>query len=345
MSEQACVHTGPPKGVRHSPSPLRSRAARGRRGQDGRRDWRPLWLASPVVVAVTVAAGLGLWSPRAEDAAEAQATPAEPRARSASSPARAGTREPEASRAFQQAQAALQLRRADSNAAARRLYEAAIRRDPGFARAYAGLAMTYALEQQHGWGPPGTDGGVTLQRAADLAAQATRLQPTLPEARWALAYVYSFQRRHAEALRELEETLRLDPAYADALALQGAIHLYLGDPGKTVNLARQALRLNHEATSLYLLLLGRAYYFLGDTAQARQYVGQSLQRNPQNIEARLYMAAAEHDAGRSDAAQWQVTEILQLDPDLRADDWLANYPLVDPGSRDRLRRALLAVGL
>ena len=57
------------------------------------------------------------------------------------------------------------------------------------------------------------------------------------------------------------------------------------------------------------------------------------------------MAAAEHDAGHDDAARWQVTEALQLDPDLRADDWLANYPLVDPGSRDKLRSALVAVGL
>jgi hypothetical protein len=57
------------------------------------------------------------------------------------------------------------------------------------------------------------------------------------------------------------------------------------------------------------------------------------------------MAAAEHEAGHDDAAQWQVTEILQLDPELRADEWLANYPLVDPTSRERLRKSLLAVGL
>lgn len=344
MSEQAFVHTGPPKGVRHSPAPLRSRAARGRRGRETGRDWRPLWLASPVVVAVAVAASLGLWSPGADEPDAARATPTEPRGPSASSPARTGAPEPQAARAFQQAQAALQLRHAESNAAARRLYEEAIRRDPSFARAYAGLAMTYALEQQHGWGQV-NDGGATLQRAADLAAQAIRLQPALPEARWALAYVYSFQRRHAEALRELEQALRLDPGYADALALQGAIHLYLGEPARTVSLAQQAMGLNQETTSLYLLLLGRAYYFLGDTTQARQHVAQSLQRNPQNLEARLYMAALEHDAGRAEAAQWQVAEILQLQPDLRADDWLANYPLVDPGSRDRLRRALLALGL
>jgi len=338
MSEQAFVHTGPPKGVRLSPAPLRSRAARGRRGREARRDWRPLWLASPVVVALAVAASLGLWSPGSEERNPARATPTEPRNPSASGPARTGTPEPQAARAFQQAQAALQLRGAESNAEARRLYEEAIRLDPSFARAYAGLAMTYALEQQHGWGQV-NDGGATLQRAAELAAQAVRLQPALPKARWALAYVYSFQRRHAEALRELEEALRLDPGYADAVALQGAIHLYLGEPARTVSLARQ------EATSLYLLLLGRAYFFLGDTTQARQHVAQSLQRNPQNLEARLYMAALEHDAGRAEAAQWQVAEILQLEPDLRADDWLANYPLVDPDSRDRLRRALLALGL
>jgi tetratricopeptide (TPR) repeat protein len=341
MSEQACVQTGPPKGVRHSP-PLRSRAARGPRGRDARRDWRPLWLASPVVVAVTVAAVLGTWS-RADEPADVKAA-AEPRVPSAASPALPGSRDPEAARAFQQAQSALQLRRAESNASARQLYASAVRRDPDFARAYAGLAMTYALEHQHGWGADNDD-GASLRRASELATQAVKLQPGLPEAHWTQAYVEVLQRRHAEALEELDEALRLDPGYADALALEGAIRVYVGEPARAVGLVQQAQSLKRDSTSLYLLLLGRAHYFLGDTERARQYVAQSLLRNPQNVEARLYMAAAEHDAGHEEAAQWQVTEILQLDPGLRADDWLANYPLVDPASRERLRRALVAIGL
>ena len=343
MSEQVCVQPGPPKAVRHV-FPMRSRAAHGTRGREGPRDWRPLWLASPVVVAVTVAAGLGLWSPRTDESSDTRTLAPQGNAAPASSPARPGTRQPQALRDFQQAQAARQQRHPDSNASARQLYEAAIRQDPAFARAYAGLAMTYALQQQHGWAAE-SDGVVPLQRAADMAANAIRLQPDLPEAHWAVAYVETLQRRHADALRELDESLRLDPRYADALALQSAIHLYIGEPARALGLAQQALRLNHDATSLYLLLLGRTYYFLGDMNQARQYVGQSLQRNPENLEARLYMAAAEQEAGHDDAAQWQVTEILQLDPELRADEWLANYPLVDPASRERLRKALLAVGL
>ena len=343
MSEQVCVQSGPPKGVRHVPL-LRSRAVRGRRNREARRDWRPLWLASPVVVAVTVAATLGMWSPRGEESSETRAVPAPADAASASSRARPGTSQPQAWRDFQQAQAALQLRRPDTNAAARRLYESAIRQDPAFARAYAGLAMTYALEQQHGWGAE-TDAGAALQRASELATQAVQLGADQAETHWALAYVEMLQRRHAEALQELDQSLWLDSSYADALALQAAIQIHVGEPARALRLAQQALRLNRDATSLYLLLLGRAHYFLGDTGQARQYLAQSLQRNPQNVEARLYMAAAEHDAGRDDAARWQVTEALQLDPDLRAEEWLANYPLVDPGSRDRLRKALLAVGL
>jgi tetratricopeptide (TPR) repeat protein len=343
MSEQVCVQPGPAKAVRHV-FPMRSRAARGARSRDGRRDWRPLWLASPVVVAVTVAAGLGMWSPRTDESSDARTPAPQGNAASASTPSRPGTSQPQASRDFQQAQVALQQRRPDSNASARRLYEAAIRQDPAFARAYAGLAMTYALQQQHGWAAE-SEGVAPLQRATDMAANAVRLQPDLPEAHWATAYVEILQRRHAEALRELDESLRLDPGYADAVALQAAIRLYMGEPAGALGLVEQALRLNRDATSLYLLLLGRTYYFLGDLDRARQYVGQSLQRNPENLEARLYMAAAEHDAGHDDAAQWQVTEILQLDPELRADEWLANYPMVDPASRERLRKALLAVGL
>jgi TolB-like protein len=52
---------------------------------------------------------------------------------------------------FLRGQAAVQARRRAQNDLARELYWKAIGLDPAFSRAYAGLAMTYALAYQLGW--------------------------------------------------------------------------------------------------------------------------------------------------------------------------------------------------
>ena len=61
------------------------------------------------------------------------------------------TRNLEAYEYFLRGQSALLVRRRAQNELAREMYWKAIQSDPAFSRAYAGLAMTYALEYQQGW--------------------------------------------------------------------------------------------------------------------------------------------------------------------------------------------------
>ncbi len=256
--------------------------------------------------------------------------------------AKRSTRNLQAWEQFVQAQAALLVRRPEQNEHARVLYWDAIRLDPAFSRAYAGLAMTYALQAQQGWGG---DAQGALARADELAQTAVKMNPDLPEAHWVLAFVHTQQRQHETALHDIDDALRLNPSYADAYALKAGIDTYLGRPSDSVALLRLAQRLNPEAGSLYFLLLGRAYYFLGDDEQAQLNLGQALERNAENLEARVYLATSLWQSGNRDAARWQVNEIHALEPDFRTDIWLATYPLTDPAERKRLRGALGEIGL
>lgn len=256
--------------------------------------------------------------------------------------AKRSTRNLEAWEQFVQAQSALLVRRPDQNERARDRYWDAIRLDPAFARAYAGLAMTYALQAQQGW-TSDTEGA--LARAFELAQSAVKMNPELPEAHWVLAFVHTQRRQPEAALRDVEDALRLNPSYADAYALKAGIDTYLGRPSDSVELLRLAQRLNPEGGSLYFLLLGRAYYFIGDDEQARLNLGQTLERNAENLEARVYLAASLSHAGDRDAARWQVNEIHTLEPNFRADAWLATYPLMDLNERKRLRGALAEIEL
>lgn len=252
------------------------------------------------------------------------------------------TRNLEAYEYFLRGQSALLVRRRAQNDAARELYWKAIHSDPTFARAYAGLAMTYALDYQLGWA---ADGDAALTRALEFAQTAEQMSPDMPEAHWVLGFIQTQRRQHDRALRHLESALRLNPSYADAYALQGGIYTYIGRPSEGVPLLRTALRLNPDAGSLYFLLLGRAYYFVGDTEQARVNLDHALLRNSENLEARIYLVAVHSLADESAAAEWQVGEIRTLEPAFSVRNWLASYPMTDAGQKERLVKSLQQMGL
>jgi tetratricopeptide (TPR) repeat protein len=119
----------------------------------------------------------------------------------------------------------------------------------------------------------------------------------------------------------------------------------MGHPEETPALIRSAIRLNPDAGYLYFLLLGRAYFFLGDWEQAGINLREALTRNPANLEAHLYMAAMLESSGDHEGATWEAQEVLTLQATFDAESWLATYPMTDPAQTGQLRTAWQAAGL
>ena len=93
------------------------------------------------------------------------------------------------------------------------LYEAAIKKDPNFALAYAGLADTYIVMGGNGQAPLAE----TVPRAKAAMGRALQLDPYLAEAHAALALLNSEssgKRRDLES--ELRRAIELSPGYASA---------------------------------------------------------------------------------------------------------------------------------
>ena len=248
------------------------------------------------------------------------------------------TRSLEAYDAFLRAQALFLARGARENEEARVFYRKALEHDPKFARAYAGLAMTHAIEFRL---QPGTEARPGLERAFELAESARLIDPDLAQVHWALGFVHAQSRRHEQALAALHQAIALDPSYADAYALMAGVHTYLGEPAKSIPLMRTALRFNPEAGYLYYVVLGRAYVLLGDHEQALINLREALVRNPADLEARILHAAALAASGDRAAADWEAEEIRSLERGFSAERWLDTYPLTSSAHRNRLR-ALLA---
>ena len=137
----------------------------------------------------------------------------------------------------------------------------------------------------------------------------------------------------------------MNPSYADAYALKAGIYTYIGRAADGIPLLRTAMRLNPDAGSQNYLLLGRAYYFIGDVQQARVNLDHALLRNSENLEARIYLAAVHALAGDNAAAEWQVSEIRTLEPQFGVHNWLASYPMIDTAQKERLVKSLQAIGL
>lgn len=100
------------------------------------------------------------------------------------------------------------------------LFRQALDADPGYARAYAGLASSYALLAT-------SADALQPEEARDLsvaaAEQSLRLHPDLPEGHAALSIVRCrFEWDWAACQRELERTIELDPNYANG-------HFWLGE--------------------------------------------------------------------------------------------------------------------
>ena len=244
--------------------------------------------------------------------------------------------------AFLRAQSHFLARQADENDAARALYRRAIGIDPKFARAYAGLAMTYAIEPRL---RPGVDATAALRRAGELAESARLIDASIPEVHWAIGFVHAQARRHQDAIRALERAIELNLSFADAYAFMGGIYTYVGQPARTVPLLRTALRLNPDGGYLYYLLLGRAYLFEKDVEQALINLREAARRNPADVETRLYLAAAMAAAGERSSAEWEKEQIRSLAPDFSLEAWLRSYPLTSAPHREGLARLLAAAGL
>lgn len=252
------------------------------------------------------------------------------------------TASPEAYDAFLRAKALFLVRRPEANRQARALYVKALDLDPQFARAYAGLAMTYAMEYRY---HPAARSSAPLDRALELAETARTIDPDIPEVYWALGFIHAQARRHDQAIGSLQRAIELNRSYADAYALMGGIYTYMGQAARSIPLLRTALRLRPGGGSLYFLVLGRAYLFENDLDQALINLREALKRNPDDVEAHVYLAATLVARGDVQAAAWEANEIRSREADFSMRRWLETYPMASERYKRRLLELTSKAGL
>ncbi len=223
---------------------------------------------------------------------------------------------------------------------ARGRYWRAVQLDGSFARAYAGLALTYAAETRHG-----VAGDKELDLALELARTAEQIDAAIPEIHWVLAWVHGQRRNHVDALKHLRKALALNSSFAEGYGLLGSILIDMGHAARAVEILKAALQLNPNGGFLNSLLLGRALFHAGDHAQAAAHLRVAVERSPGNLESLVYFAAALAQAGQQKAAEWAIEDIRTISPDFALEPWLAEQAVSDSKTLGTLGSALRSLGL
>jgi tetratricopeptide (TPR) repeat protein len=102
--------------------------------------------------------------------------------------------------------------------------------------------------------------------------------------------VYAQKQQPDQAVTAGERAIALDPNNADSYALYAEALIFLGRPEEALRAIEQAMRLNPRYPTVYLLRLGLAYRFTGRHAEAIAAQKQVLLRNPNFLNAYTELA-------------------------------------------------------
>jgi adenylate cyclase len=231
--------------------------------------------------------------------------------------------------------------------AAKALYEQALAADPRYAPAVHGLANAYFLLWSHPC--PGDPSGceykqqATFDRARELAQQAVELDGTRTEAYAMLAWLFAFESRFDESIREFERAFAFNPNFIDGRF--GLILSHVGRPAEAIDYMKRAMRADPFHPPIYVYWLGKGYFFIGDYDEAFKLIEAASRRLPDHLPSRVLLAAVAGHLGRVEDAKAAAAEALRIDPKLSIGGWLKFMLLARSEDADRLAGGMRRAGL
>ena len=211
----------------------------------------------------------------------------------------------------------------------------ATEKDPNYALAYAGLADAYLLLPPYSAGSPQD----SFPKAKAAAKKAIELDETLAEAHTSLAQALYFDWDFADADKEFQRAIRLNPNYATAHHWYG-----FGPLGgmQRFDDAITELKRAQELDPLSLIIntdLGYAYIFAGQYDKAIEQLRKTLEMDQSFYYAHWCLGLAYEMKGAFREAQGEYEKALQLndDPYIIA---LLGHLFATSGDEDQALKAL-----
>lgn len=230
----------------------------------------------------------------------------------------------------------------DDNERARHFFEAAVRLDPTFARAYAGLSFTHWQNAFQGWAERETE----IERAFAAAGQSLMADDRDPAAHWAMGRALWLRRVHDQSLVELERAVDLSPNFALGHYTLAFVHAQSGDPAAAIRHSDQSRHLSPFDPLLFAILCSRAMALvrLGRFDEAADWAAKGVARPNAHAHTHGIAAYCLALAGRRAEADAQLTAIRRTLPRYGIDDFLNAFHF-DPDTAQLFRKAAKGGGL
>ncbi len=186
-------------------------------------------------------------------------------------------------------------------------YEQALKKDPSFALAYAGVAdaslIMYHEKKDSFWS----------QKALAAAQQAERLNDNLPEVHFSLGNVYTASGKGAEAVSELKRALQLAPNSDEGYRGLGKAYLALGQKDLALQAYQKAIELNPYYWVNYNYA-GQAFSRLGEYDKALASFQRIIELEPDNSFGYLNTGMAYFQQGKYEQCIRFFQKALQIQP-------------------------------
>jgi DNA-binding SARP family transcriptional activator len=231
--------------------------------------------------------------------------------------------------------------RAD-NETAQNFFQMALRLDPAFSRAHAGLSFTHWQNAFQQW----ADRDASRDLAFSAAGQSLIVDDRDPAAHWAMGRALWLRGRHDESLGELERAVGLSPNFALGHYSLSFVHSQSGDPKVAIAAADHSVSLSPFDPLLFGMLGARAFAHvrLGEFDEAAEWALKAAARP--NAHAHI-IAIAAHClglAGRIKEGRTQTASIHKALPKYSCEDFLTTFQFT-PDVAALFRRAAAQVGL
>ena len=227
----------------------------------------------------------------------------------------------------------------------RRALETLCSRAPDHPLPLAWLARWYLFRCVQGWSENRDADGM---RALELSQRALDIEPDSPLARTMLGTVLTcFGRDPDGAETHYAAAIRGNPNESLAWLQWGNSRGLAGDGQKALAYVERAIRISpfDPARHLYDSIAAGAALVAGHHARAVEAARQSLMQNDSHVSTHRVLAIALSVAGRLSEARSAVRRLLQLEPDLTVEGFIARSPSAVSGLAHRFGEALAEAGV
>ena len=228
------------------------------------------------------------------------------------------------------------------NAQAQHFFETAVRLDPTFARAYAGLSFTHF---QNAFLHRIAERSRQSDLAFEAAGQSLMVDDRDPAAHWAMGRALWLRGNQDESLLELTRSVELSPNFALGHYTLGFVHCQSGDPQKAIDATDYSRSLSPFDPLQFAMLASRAiaHVRLGQFDEAADWALKAAARPNAHTHVLAIAAHSLAVANRLDEARIFAARIRKDQPQYCVTDYLAAFRFA-PDMAELFRRGAQRIG-